>query len=76
MFGLDPLGLFVIIILGLVIIGPKTLPAAVEGVWLALGNLQRSQRNEPQLSMEEAHVSVEGVGQHALPARADTQRCG
>jgi sec-independent protein translocase protein TatC len=54
MFGLSPLGLFLLVVLAIVVIGPKMLPASVEGIWLALTNLQRSQRNEPPLAMEDA----------------------
>ena len=46
MFGLSPLMLVALVVLALLILGPKILPASVEGVWLALTNLQRSQRNE------------------------------
>ena len=56
MFGLSPLMLFLMVGLALIILGPKLLPASVEGVWLMITNLQRSQRNEPQLSLEEARI--------------------
>lgn len=54
MFGLSPLMLIFLVLLGFVIIGPKLLPASIEGLWLALTNLQRQQRSEPLLSIEEA----------------------
>jgi sec-independent protein translocase protein TatC len=56
MFGLSPLGIFFIAILVLVIVGPRMLPASIEGVWLAITNLQRSQRNEEPLTLEQARV--------------------
>jgi sec-independent protein translocase protein TatC len=57
MFGLSPVMLFVLVGLALVILGPKLLPASVESIWLLITNLQRSQRNEPQLSIEEARLN-------------------
>jgi sec-independent protein translocase protein TatC len=62
MFGLSPLGLVMLVLLALVIIGPKMLPASIEGAWLALTNLQRSQRNDPPLTMEEARVLWKSSG--------------
>ncbi len=56
MFGLSPLMLFALVGLALIILGPKLLPASVESIWLLITNLQRSQRNEPQLSLEEARL--------------------
>jgi sec-independent protein translocase protein TatC len=56
MFGLSPVGLVIMVLLALVIIGPKTLPAAVEGTWLAITNLRRQQRSEEPLSMDEARL--------------------
>ena len=56
MFGLSPVGLVVLVLLALVIIGPKTLPAAVEGTWLAITNLRRQQRSEAPLSMDDARL--------------------
>jgi sec-independent protein translocase protein TatC len=56
MFGLSPVTLFVLVVLALVIIGPKMLPASVEAIWLAVTNLQRSQRNEPAFTLEEARL--------------------
>jgi sec-independent protein translocase protein TatC len=54
MFGLSPLMLVALLVFALLILGPRILPASVEGVWLALTNLQRSQRNEGPLSLDEA----------------------
>lgn len=62
MFGLNPVMLVVLVLMTLVIIGPKMLPASVEGAWLALTNLQRSQRNEPPLTMEAARVLWKASG--------------
>jgi sec-independent protein translocase protein TatC len=56
MFGLNPLSLFFIVMLVIVIVGPRMLPASIEGVWLAITNLQRSQRNEEGLSLEQART--------------------
>jgi sec-independent protein translocase protein TatC len=56
MFGLSPLGLFFMLILALIMIGPRMLPAAVESLWLAITNLQRQQRNEEQLTLEQARL--------------------
>lgn len=56
MFGLSPVMLFVLVGLVLIILGPKLLPASVESIFLLITNLQRSQRNEPQLSIEEARL--------------------
>jgi sec-independent protein translocase protein TatC len=54
MFGLSPVTLFFIVVAILVFIGPKMLPATIESIWLALTNLQRQQRNEEPLSLEQA----------------------
>jgi len=62
MFGLSPLGLFFLLGLALVIIGPKMLPASVEAVWLAVSNLQRQQRSEEPLSLEEARLVWKASG--------------
>jgi sec-independent protein translocase protein TatC len=56
-FGLSPVGLVILALLALVIIGPKTLPAAVEGTWLAITNLRRQQRGEEPLSMDDARLA-------------------
>jgi len=62
MFGLSPLMLVLLIGLAFVIIGPKMLPASIEGLWLALSNLQRQQRGEQLLSMDEARVIWKASG--------------
>ncbi len=62
MFGLSPLMLVILVGLAFVIIGPKMLPASIEGLWLALTNLQRQQRSEPLLTMEEARVIWKASG--------------
>lgn len=54
MFGLSPLGLIIMLMLALVLIGPRMLPASVEAIWLAVTNLQRQNRSEQLLTMEEA----------------------
>jgi sec-independent protein translocase protein TatC len=62
MFGLSPLGLFILIVLAMVMIGPRMLPASVESIWLAVTNLQRQNRNEELLTLEEARVMWRASG--------------
>lgn len=62
MFGLSPLGIVLIAILILLVIGPRMLPDGIEAVWLAITNLQRSQRNEPPLTIEEAREQWRRTG--------------
>jgi len=54
MFGLSPLGLFFLIIVALIVVGPRLLPDGIEALWLAVENLRRSQRQEGPLELEEA----------------------
>jgi sec-independent protein translocase protein TatC len=62
MFGLSPMMLFLLVVLALLILGPKLLPASVEAIWLVITNWQRQQRSEPQLTMDEARVVWKASG--------------
>src|SRR4030042_474622 len=54
MFGLSPVGLFFLVVLALIVVGPKVLPEGIEAVWLGIENLRRSQRQEEPLEIEAA----------------------
>src|SRR5712692_8471774 len=52
----DILSIFLLILLGIMLIGPRKLPEGVEALWLAWSNFSRSQHGADPISLETARM--------------------